>query len=303
MEGVPLPDERAGSYGAFTDWLNCTFSFEKSKHRKHVFFGTLFELLGPKFGPAIDRQRGFHGWTESFSLGETGAIFACGGQNGTGLLSLSGEACSLITEWSRFAEVMQDAFAARITRWDGAVDDYLGEHSVDMALSLYMGDQFGSGGRRPTQNQHGAWAAPDGSGRTLEVGKRENGKMLRVYEKGAQLGARWHPWVRWELELHRRDRVIPWAVLTEPGRYVVGAYPKALAWIQKDACRIESIRRAEQVSYEHLMDCASTQYGKLLNVAAEVEGSAAKAFERLRQAGSPKRLMHPLIDKPSEWLE
>ena len=37
-----------------------------------------------------------------------------------------------------------------------------------------------------------------------------------------------HPWVRWELSLGNKGRVIPWDVLLEPGRYVVGAYPKAL---------------------------------------------------------------------------
>jgi DNA relaxase NicK len=48
------------------------------------------------------------------------------------------------------------------------------------------------------------------------VGKRKNGKLLRVYEKGKQLGDESSPWVRWELELHNRDRVIPWEVLLEP---------------------------------------------------------------------------------------
>lgn len=51
------------------------------------------------------------------------------------------------------------------------------------------------------------WAqrAPDGRGRTFYVGRRENGKLLRVYEKGKQLGAENSPWVRIELELHNKD--------------------------------------------------------------------------------------------------
>ena len=53
--------------------------------------------------------------------------------------------------------------------------------------------------------------------------KTENGKLMRIYEKGKQLGDATSPWVRWELELHNKSRVIPFDVLTAPGQYVAGA--------------------------------------------------------------------------------
>lgn len=114
---------------------------------------------------------------------------------------------------------LRDTLNANVTRWDGAVDDYSGAHSVNDAVNLFLDGQFTAGGNTPSCNQHGNWIQPDGSGRTFYVGKRKNGKMLRVYEKGMQLGGQWHPWVRWEVELHNKDRIIPWDVLLEPGRF------------------------------------------------------------------------------------
>jgi len=35
----------------------------------------------------------------------------------------------------------------------------------------------------------------------------------------------------------------------------------------------------------------------------KVEGSAEKVVEKLQREGTPKRLKHPFIDDPDEWLE
>jgi len=190
----------------------------------------------------------------------------------------------------KFVELLRDKYGARITRWDGAVDDYLGVHSVDYAVELYKAGMFSSGGNKPKCRESGSWLEPDGSGRTLYIGKRENGKMLRVYEKGMQLGAKWHPWVRWELELHNVDRYIPWDVLLEPGKYVAGSYPKALDWIQDEMQRIRTIQKTIEIGYDYLTHYASVAYGKHLNVMLEVEGSPEKVFAKLAREGIPRRI-------------
>jgi phage replication initiation protein len=118
--------------------------------------------------------------------------------------------------------------------------------------------------------------------------------MMRIYEKGMQLGAKWHPWVRWELELHSVDRVIPWDVILEPGKYVAGAYPKATGWIQEEMSRIVTLQNNTRISYEYLTECASIGYGKHLNVMLEIEGSAEKVLEKLIRVGIPKRLDMPI---------
>jgi phage replication initiation protein len=298
----PLPDDCSHPYSAITDYFNCTFQFDSLATPLGELFHSLFDIFGKKFSAAVDRQRGLHGYKHSFTLGESKAMFAYGGQAGTALLTLPGEACALVADWRDVVEFFKRFANAHITRWDGAVDDYEGTHTVDHAVACYRAGIFTAGGNAPSCNQNGNWIEPDGHGRTFYVGKRKNGKMLRVYEKGMQLGGLWHPWVRWEVELHNVDRVIPWEVLLEPGRYVVGCYPRALAWVQDEMTRIQTIKRQSQISYEHLIGYASTAYGPLLNVMLEVEGSADAVLSKLHRAGTPRRLQHPFVDRASDFI-
>lgn len=299
---VHLSAEESHPYAAITDFLNCTFKFSSSDPLE-ALFKTLFDVLGEKFSPAIDRQRGVHGYQRSFQLGDTSAVFAIGGQAGTAYLSLPGAACSLINDWKPVVSYLRDTLNATVTRWDGAVDDYTGSHSVNDAVDLFLTGQFTAGGNMPSCNQHGNWIQPDGSGRTFYVGKRKNGKMLRVYEKGMQLGGQWHPWVRWEAELHNKDRVIPWEVLLEPGRFFVGCYPNALSWAQVEMSKIRTLQKQSKISYDHLTAYAAVAYGPLLNVMMEVEGSADAVLKKLHRQGTPRRLIHPFIDRPSDFIE
>ena len=299
---VHLCETGSHPYAAITDFLNCTFRFSSAEPLE-ALFKVLFAVLGEKFAPAVDRQRGLHGYHKSFQLGDSSAIFAIGGQAGTAYLSLPGAACALISDWRPIVSYLRDTLNANVTRWDGAVDDYSGAHSVNDAVNLFLDGQFTSGGNTPSCNQHGNWIQPDGSGRTFYVGKRKNGKMLRVYEKGMQLGGQWHPWVRWEVELHNKDRIIPWEVLLEPGRFFVGCYPNALGWAQVEMSKIRTLQKQSKISYEHLTGYAAVAYGPLLNVMLEVEGSADAVLKKLHRQGTPRRLIHPFIDKPSEFIE
>jgi len=296
-----LPASGVRPFGAITDWVNCSFIGERAKDPLGLLT-VLLGVLGTRFYPAEQTGRGFLGWDQSFTLGETGGRFAYGGQKGTAFLSLSGGACAAVKGWEPLVDFLADC-GARITRWDGAVDDYLGDHTVEDALAMYERRLFCLHGRPPRLKQYGNWVSPDGTGRTVQIGLRQHGKMIRIYEKGMELGAPFHPWVRWEVELHNRDREIPLDVLLQPGRFAVGAYPRALAWVQGDMSRIETIRRTQQISYDVMVGNAKAQYGRAVHVMLTQERSAERVVELLRTEGIPKRLKHPLVDNPSEWLE
>ena len=75
-----------------------------------------------------------------------------------------------------------------ITRWDGAVDDYAGVHSVDLAVEFHNNGRFNAGGREPRCWVAGDWPPSDGLGCTLYIGSRKSGKLLRVYEKRDAVG-------------------------------------------------------------------------------------------------------------------
>ena len=287
---IPLPRTTSEPYAALTDWLNVTFPFGNLGDEPiQAFMDRFSEATGCVFGGMTDQGRGKYGYSRSYALDRGKVLFAHGGQRGTALLSISGEGCAFITDWPKLIALLRDELHGRITRWDGAVDDYSGEHSVDVAVAIYTAGGFVSNGNAPSYSQKGAWLIPDGSGRTFYVGKRENGKLLRVYEKGKQLGDRSSPWVRWELELHNVDRYIPWEVLLEPGRYVGGSYP-CMSWVQEEVSRIRTVKAQDAISYDRLKHVGSLAYGALINVMLAREGNAERVVQLLRREGVPRRL-------------
>jgi phage replication initiation protein len=294
----PLPESPAD--GAITDYLNCTFPFQGTDDALRAFFRDLIAVAGREFVKVESRGKGMNGYRRSFDLGAFGAKLCCGGQRNTAMLMLPGQACHTIPDWPALVELLRDNYHARITRWDGAFDDFAGDHSVDWAVEQYRAGKFSNGGNKPSCDQRGNWIEPDGTGRTFYVGKRKNGKMLRVYEKGMQLGAEWHPWVRWEIELHNIDRVIPWDVLLKPGQYLAGSYPMVTRWIDEAMSRIETLGKEGDISYDHLVHYAGEAYGRLVNVMLAIEGSSEQLVKRLWRDGKPKRLRLPDVPKQGE---
>ncbi|MES2182232.1 MAG: replication initiation factor domain-containing protein [Pseudomonadota bacterium] len=291
----PIPSTSSPGYAAITDYLNCTFPFKTDIENLANFFRALAAITSEQFLNVRNCGKGMNGYERSYDLGEDGAKFCCVGQRNTALLMLPGKACHTIPNWEKLIVLLRDQFGARITRWDGAVDDFEGSYSVDWAVEQYKAGQFSNGGNKPSCRQNGNWIDPDGSGRTLYIGKRQNGKMLRVYEKGMQCGGKYDPWVRWELELHNVDRVVPWEVLLNPGQYIAGAYPKALSWIKDEMSRIRTVKKETELSYDHLVSHASNAYGRLFNVMLEVEDSPEAVINKLRKDGLPKRLRMPIV--------
>lgn len=294
---IPKPKIDGVASAAIVDFLNCTFPFN-SKASLNNFFHDLLPILGSNFAPAISRNSGKYGYSYSFQLGNSKSLFAYGGNASTGFLSFSGEACHQIPNWKNLVNYLKNTLKARITRWDGAHDDFEGTYSVDKALSMYQDGLFTNGGRKPLMDQRGNWIEPDGRGRTLYIGSSENGKLTRVYEKGMQLGIPYHQWVRWETQLGNRDREIPWEAVLEPGKYLAGCYPKAMGWISEEQSRIRTIQKTAEAGYDSLTHWLSVAYGKQINVMMDKEGSAEKVIELIRRSGLPTRLQLPIPLNP-----
>ena len=73
--------------------------------------------------------------------------------------------------------------------------------------------------------------------------------MLRIYEKGKQLGDKISAWVRAEVELKDQDRVIPWDALVNPSYYLAAAYP-ALNYLSTIQHKIKTISKSVSVSLD-----------------------------------------------------
>ncbi len=298
---TPVPYLDASKHGAITDWLNSTFPLRETRQNINTFFRHFLSITNDAFAPLTEVGKGFHGWKRSFDMGKSSGKFAIGGQRGTAFLSLPGSACALIPQasWEKLISLLRDEYKATITRWDGAVDDFEGTHSIEWAVDQYRSGGFSSGGNRPSISQRGDWIGGGKDGRTFYIGKRKNGKLLRIYEKGKELGDPESSWVRHELELHNNDRIIPWDVLIRPGNYVAGAYP-CMRWITEEADRIRTIKNTQKIGYDCLTQHAKRGYGRFLNIMLKQEGSPEAVLKKLIRTGTPARLDIPM---PPEYID
>ena len=76
-----------------------------------------------------------------------------------------------------------------------------------------------------------------------------------------------------------------------------------LAWVQKEMTPIRTIKKRQQIRYDHLTVSLKNAYGPTLNVMRQVEGSAEVVLQKLIRPGAPRRLRHPAVDKPDDFIE
>lgn len=302
-----------GGDAAFCDWINFTVdesSFYWNEGKDELSVGQLIYEISYRcyqwfgFGIVEERKSGANFYERSWKLGEQGGMVCLGGQKNTVLFSLPGKAlANALPGWERriyeFLEHM--AVRPRISRFDAAFDDLDGSrYSVDQANADFDAGYFRAGGnavdktrkggRMPECAQLGDWKNPRGKGRTFCVGSRKNGKYVRVYEKGMQLGDKESLWCRVEVEFKSVDQIIPFDILLKAGEYLAASYP-AFNWIKEKQCKITREKKAREITYESVIKWLKRQCGPSLWFAAEVEGGAEALFAKIMRRGVvPKRL-------------
>jgi phage replication initiation protein len=203
-------------------------------------------------------------------------------------LDISGAGCSRVRSWVELRAWVEALAECKLTRVDLAVDALEGEFSVEDAVQWYQGGEFNAGGRMPRHSLVGDWLCPR-HGRTLEVGRRENGKMLRCYEKGRQLGDQGSPWTRFEVELRNNDRDLPFEILTDRDKYFTGAYRCLERILAAAGERIRTHQKEGEISLDRLTGFARSAYGQLIHV-LRGKFSAGEVIDAISRPGYPKRL-------------
>jgi phage replication initiation protein len=293
----PVPLDTASPDVAHIDWLAFSFAPPPESDSIPQLLQQLAALFGLSSISAVCKGRGWNGYTtrhdlingKDVSLG----LIASGGerQRGTIHVELNAHACALVKDWQQFA-FWGESIQAKITRVDLAHDDHDGKtFTIEKMADWYKQGRFNCGGRQPSHSLAGDWLI-DGSpsGRTLYIGKRENGKMLRIYEKGKQLGDASSPWVRIELEFRGKNRIIPWEALTSPGNYLAGSF-LCLNFLSVVQEKIRTIIKTVTISYVRAVQNARLMVGKLVNVMMMVAGGDAfQVINELNRDGYPERL-------------
>lgn len=281
---------------AHIDWL--AFTITPPSETAHApipwVLPQLFEVFGLPAFIAQSTGKGWNGYTQRVNLGENSeyGLIAFGGdkQRGTVHVELNASACAHISNWHT-VQHWGESLGAKITRVDLAHDDMKAETvSIAIARSWYDAGEFTTNGRPP--DAHLIDDMGSGKGKTLYIGARANGKLLRVYEKGRQLGDASSPWVRVELELRSKSRIIPWEVLTTPTTYLAGGYP-CLAYLSAIQDKICTITKAVQITIESIKQYLRTVGGKSLNVLRQYHGGDDTALlNAITRDGIPRRLVN-----------
>ena len=247
------------------------------------------------FGLRANRNRKHLNYDHSWELGDGFGIFAYGGSSvgGTAFFSISSKGCTATKDWEAVYELSEE-LKANITRLDLAHDDFLGSKNIQTALDFHKSGAFNNIHGRPPK----AKIINDfdlGTGKTFYIGSRKNGKLLRVYEKGKQLGDPESPWVRWELELHNTSYCIPNIAIKLSGLYLAGSYP-CLNWIYEEQLHFESIRQTQKISFELLKNACRNSYGKLIWVMSNLlDYTDKEIIAELSKEGIPSRMILPVV--------
>lgn len=211
-------------------------------------FGTVGEMLDIRTG-----IKGKDGWVQAAEITipdhTLGRIdYAGASQNGWVRVNIYGEGCGWVQDWAS-AECLVDTLQeAEIKRLDIALTTYQGEVSDAMVEAAYLAGMFTCGGRPPKMKS--ILGSDPTDGRTRYIGKRENHKFLRCYEKGwemlSKLPDEFGPIrkaeinglvmdgvgavdpakvYRVELELKDVDKFIPWTAIGRRDDVFAGSYP------------------------------------------------------------------------------
>lgn len=295
---------------AHIDWFAFTVKFDQFKN-----INWLAQELR-QFIPLLvltPTGKGWNGYKERHNITHANHIcdfglIAHGGDNqrGTSSIQLNAQACALITDWQSL-KTWCEQNASKITRIDLAHDDMIGEVlTIAKGIQWLQEGLFSNNGIREGMTAIKGRLIDDlgsGDGKTLYVGNRKSGKMLRIYEKGKQLGDKLSTWVRAELELKDKDRVIPWDALVNPSHYLAAAYP-CLNYLSAIQHKIKTIKKAVSISMGAAVQHLRNMGGMLINVMMQEQGGDAfEVINVLKRPGIPKRLANYAAQLPQFFNE
>ena len=301
---------------AVVDWVNFTIGIETMGDR---FLNTeddidenrwlqaiqkLDDILTDIFGFSTTSQNksGRNFYKQSYVLGQEMGIVCIGGQRNTILVMLSGKGCAFADSgWERrlYNFLNVSAKRAKLTRIDLAHDDFDGKNiNVDWGNMQDDLGGFQCGNRAPNIEYKGNWKRPNGRGRTLNIGSRESGKYLRLYEKGRAEGDPDDNWQRAEVEFKAVDRILPFDMLLAPSEYFLASYPcfqQIAADIQP--ARIETLKKNASISASAAIQTIKRQYGKYINLFKQVyePEELINLISHPDSFAYPKRLDHVLL--------
>ena len=314
-----LPLETANPKAAGVDWLHIVFRTRSDQGAIDDLDRIFRDSLG--FGLLDEQPMGRFNYDRQFLLEDGKTRFLIGGshQRETAMLAIPGSALQYM-DLEKVRGLGENVLKGWITRIDLCSDFYNGEYSVDDAMKDFKGGLYTIGAQTPKHRYIGPMEGlvnSSSDGRTLYIGDRKNGKLLRVYEKGKKQGIKTGDlsrWTRVELELHgsnpdaKNKRIIPWDSLARPGSYLAGGF-KALEFISENYDRIKSVALKTATTMKKAVDHVRKVAGRLINALLDMGMNDYSIVQLLRGEGLPpyyeKKMYEEFgisVDEMREWF-
>lgn len=292
---LEIPLRRGQKDSAFIDAITFTIKKQTIDIVKGIcindieYIAAYSEILMEIFGFGVSEKlgKGRYFYNAFYRLGgeknDYGTVHI-GGQRETILVEITGTGCQAAKQgWEqRLYDFLSQAVRPQITRIDCAHDFFNGEYTPEQAMIDHNNGLFNRANKRPKSELRGtAWREEDYTGKTFYVGRRNSSKLVRIYEKGRQLGDKDSLWTRFEIEFRNKDCIIPLEILNAPGEFLTGAYPVGEQLFNTPAISIEASEKKLNISFDSKLMHAKNQVGRMVRFLNDIGWTAEQIIEAL----------------------
>ena len=259
---------------------------------------------------ATPKKRGKQGFqrSDTLSLGDLvvgDMSFGGDAMRGWVWVEITGKGCQWVDDWNRCEDEISQLRDFQYKRVDIALDTHKREVTHDTVMEAYAAGMFTTCGKPPSQRS--IIPADPYDGRTIYVGKRDQPKFLRAYEKGFET-VRQYPrhynikcldgiviadWYRLELELKAKNQPLPEDLIENRDQFFSGAYPylQSVLAVEPQVLR-QSRDKHPQRKLAAMLEIMQAQYGNTLFTAlAAYQGDIGAVWEKIVGKKHNERLL------------
>lgn len=200
-------------------------------------------------------------------------------------VEITGKGCQWVSDWERCEDEISQLSEFQYKRVDIALDTFHREVTHETVIQAYTDGQFTTGGKPPSLRQILPGHPQDG--RSAYIGKRNQPKFLRAYEKGYETvkdfpkpltletihGIPIADWYRLELELKGKNQPLPEDLIENRDQYFAGAYPylQSVLAVEPQVLKL-SRDKTPQRALAAMLEIMRAQYGNTLFTALAAYG-------------------------------
>ncbi len=257
-----------------------------------------FGILGPSLR-ATPKKHGKQGFERSdgLFLGDMAIgdmSFGGDAMRGWVWIEITGKGCQWVNDWNQCEDDLSSLRNFQYKRVDIALDTFKREVTHETVLGAYGDGLFTTTGKPPSMKQ----IVPNDptEGRTIYVGKRDQPKFLRAYEKGYEQAQKFPgleikefngfpvgDWYRLELELKAKKQLLPEDLIENRDQFFAGAYPYLQSVLDVEPQILKQSRdKHPQRTLASMLEILRTQYGNTLFTALTAyHGDIGAVWEKI----------------------